>query len=76
MSDDSDDELFVSYLTRYDRPRIIRDRSNFFELYDEREFRVRFRLGKVSTLALLTKIEDALEYPSNRNDALPPMYQL
>jgi len=76
MSDDSDDELFVSYLARYDRPRLIRDRSNFFELYDEREFVERFRLSKVSTLALLTKVEDALEYPSNRNDALPLLYQL
>lgn len=76
MSDDSDDELFVSYLVRYDRPRIIRDRTNFFEYYDELKFRERFRLSKVSTLALLSKIESQLEYQSNRNAALPPMYQL
>jgi hypothetical protein len=74
--DDSDDELFLSYVTLYDRPRIIRDRSNLLECYDEDKFRERFRLSKVSTLTVLTKIEHHLEYASNRNAALSPIHQL
>lgn len=73
---DDDDQLFVTYLAMHNRPRIIRDRTNFFELYDDDKFRERFRLTKVTTLTLLTKIEKELEYLSDRNNALPPILQL
>ena len=40
----------------------IRNISNFFEHYDEREFRERFRLSMVSECRVLTNVEEALEY--------------
>lgn len=57
---DSDDD----YVPR--RPRWIKERANYFEDYDDKDFAVRFRLSKEATLCLLAKIEYKLEYSSNR----------
>jgi nuclease HARBI1 len=73
----SDDQLFLQYLAmQLAPPRVIRDRSNAFEEYDDRTFQERFRMTKVSTLILLGKVELQLQHASDRNHALPPMYQL
>jgi len=61
--DSSGDELFDAFQTR---PRWIRERSEFFDDYDDVDFQTRFRLSKRSTLAVLAEIEHALEFPSDR----------
>lgn len=69
--------MLLRYLLMLNKPkRVIRDRSNCFEVYDDQLFQERFRLTKVSTLLLLGKIEDELQHNSDRNNALPPMLQL
>jgi len=50
----SDEQLFLLYLAKYDRPRHLCDRQNPFEKFDDGQFIERFRLTKVTTLALLT----------------------
>ena len=72
----SDEHLFLLYLAKYDRPRHLRDRQNPFEKFDDGQFIEHFRLTKATTLALLAKIEHYLEYQSDRNQPLPPIYQL
>jgi len=77
MSDVPDDILFLQYLSKYATPpRPLRDRADPFSELDDGQFHERFRLTKLSTLLLLTKIESSLEYSSDRNNALPPMLQL
>lgn len=63
LIDDSDSG---EEILRPRRPRVFRERSHYFESYDDNDFAVRFRLSKASTLFLLSKIEHRLEYISNR----------
>lgn len=48
------------------RPRIYRERPDFFAKYDDVDFFRRYRLSKESVLFLLEKIKVFLEFPSNR----------
>ncbi|XP_063223384.1 putative nuclease HARBI1 isoform X2 [Bacillus rossius redtenbacheri] len=72
FEEDSDGDDFIPLR----RPRTIRERSNYFESYDEVEFRTHFRLSKQSAHRLLEMIEAHLEYPSDRNMSVSPMQQL
>ena len=72
----SDEQLFLLYLVKYDWPRHLRDRQNSFEKFDDGQSIERFWLTKATTLALLAKMEHCLEYPSDRNQQLPPVHQL
>ena len=47
------------------RPRLLRERNDWFQTYDESDFVRRFRLSKASALLLLEEIEHRLEYPSD-----------
>ncbi|KAF9409261.1 hypothetical protein HW555_011296 [Spodoptera exigua] len=58
---DSDDE----YIMR--RPRWIKERSEHFLNYDDMDFKIRFRLSKAAAYDLLLKIEDKLEFLSERS---------
>ncbi|KAL4710737.1 hypothetical protein ACJJTC_004382 [Scirpophaga incertulas] len=49
-------------------PRIFPTRRNYYEEYDAKAFKTRFRLSKESTMAVLSLIENKLEYP---NDNMP-----
>lgn len=60
-SDSSEEEQFVVR-----RPRWIKERNNWFDDYDDEDFAMRFRLSKSSTLSVLAKIENNLEYISDR----------
>ena len=57
-------------------PRVIRDRSNPFEEFDDGEFFDRFRLSKASVQCLLEMIKSDLEYTSLRNNFIPPILKL
>lgn len=61
--EDSDDELAEEV---YRRPRWIRERQNFFDDYDEKDFVTHFRLSKKSTLHVLEQIENRLEFLTDR----------
>jgi len=78
-SDSSDDEinwtLFLAYIDQLPT-RTIRDRSNPFNLYDDVEFRSRFRLTKECVGTLLGLIENNLEFNSRRNVPVSPLNQL
>ena len=63
LSDSDDDELLI-YDVR--RPRWIRERNNYFEEYDDVDFKTRFRLSKESVLSVLDHIEHQLEFPTDR----------
>lgn len=60
LIEDSDSD--EDYIPR--RPRWIRERNDYFDNYDDRDFAIRFRLSKEATLCLLSKIEHQLEYRS------------
>ena len=56
--------------------RTIRDRSNNpLENFNDEEFRLRYRLQKNVVITLLHLIESDLEYPTARNDYVPPILQ-
>ena len=50
----SDEQSFLLYLAKYDRPRHLCDRQNPFEKFDDGQFIERFWLTMATTLALLT----------------------
>lgn len=55
-----DDDVIVR------RPRWLRERCDFFELYDEVDFKIHFRLSKQSAMYVLELIENRLEYPTEK----------
>ena len=75
--DDVDDlEMFqiFSYINRSER--IFKDRTNPFDLYDENTFRQKNRLSKGLVVNLTSLLKDELESITNRNNPLPPLYQI
>jgi exopolyphosphatase/pppGpp-phosphohydrolase len=52
------------------RIRFIRNREDPFELLDDREFKQRFRLSKMTVANLLEEIGPAIEPKTNRNKSL------
>lgn len=48
------------------RPRLFRERPDFFSKYDDADFLSRYRLSKETVLFLLDKIEPCLEYSDDR----------
>lgn len=50
----------------YTRPRLYRERPDYFTKYDDLDFFRRYRLSKDSVLFLLEKIEQHLEFKDNR----------
>ena len=57
-------------------PRIYRDRSNPFELYDDVGFLYRFRLDRNTVLWLLDQLEGQLDKIQNKGISVPPVIQL
>lgn len=60
-SDESDNEG----LGQFRRARWIREREDFFEDYDEVDFKTHFRLSRRSALLVLDRIENNLEFPTD-----------
>lgn len=58
------------------RRRVYPDRRNLFEILDEREFKIRFRLSRQSVMYILHLIGDQLEPPTKRNKAICARDQL
>jgi hypothetical protein len=58
------------------RIRFIRNREDPFELLDDREFKQRFRLSKMTVANLLEEIGPAIEPKTNRNKSINARLQL
>lgn len=48
------------------RARLIQERTDYFDLLDDLDFETRFRLSKRSALNILERIEDHLEFPTDK----------
>ncbi|CAI6357754.1 unnamed protein product [Macrosiphum euphorbiae] len=74
-NDDEDNEdEFIIFAIR--RPRWIRERAEDFDTMDDTDFVTRYRLSKPTVLSMLEKIEDALEFETDRNNCISPINQL
>ncbi|XP_051165640.1 putative nuclease HARBI1 [Leptopilina boulardi] len=70
----SDDEDLLPIINR--RPRIIKDRINYMETFDDVDFVRRFRLSKNTVNELLIEIQDQLQSATQRNHAISPIIQV
>ncbi len=57
------------------RQRIIRDKSNPFDVFSPREIKERYRYSQETILWLAAELIE-LEHPTRKNNALPPFMQL
>lgn len=48
------------------RPRLVRERHNFMEVFNEKQFHMRFRLKKDTVLNLLGEIEPQITTRTNK----------
>ncbi|XP_033228877.1 putative nuclease HARBI1 [Belonocnema kinseyi] len=69
-----DDDEMLNHVQR--RPRIFRERVNYFETMDDFDFFTLFRLTKITVETLLLQIEESLQHATERNNAIPPRIQL
>jgi hypothetical protein len=81
VSDDSDDEFLTLAAAYIDwelqrRPRMLRDRSDPINNYNDVEFRMRFRLPKQSVVDLTTRLRDQLEHRMRRHWQLSVVNQV
>ena len=63
-SDDEIEEDIYVFIRR--RPRIFKERVNFFDNFDDIDFQTRFRLSKVCVRDLLNQIEGVLSHATER----------
>lgn len=63
---DDEDEIDDVVIAMQRRPRIIYERINYLELYDNHDFINRFRLSKETFRTLLGLIEAEISPPSQR----------
>lgn len=59
-SSSEDEEIIIR------RPKIYKNRKNYFEIYDELDFFERFRLTKTAVQGILQEIEHMIKLPTNR----------
>ena len=71
-------ELITLYVNsvRVVSPRFFRDRSDPLSVYNDEQFRMRFRLSKNSVVELANAVHDQLLHGSCRIGVLPPIYQI
>ena len=66
-----------SYRPSYGKkPRTFRSRSLFFDMYDERDFKRRFRVSKVMAMLIIDGVKDQVEHPTEQNHALSAELQV
>lgn len=63
--DNNEEDDMIIFAVR--RPRWIRERAEEFDNLDDRDFITRYRLTKLSVLSVLEKIEESLEYETDRS---------
>lgn len=65
MESDCDYEIIAKVIVER-RPRIMRERRNFFTFYDEEDFRCRFRISKKAAWTILELIRHKIKHNSDR----------
>jgi len=63
-NESNEDDEFIMLAIR--RPRWIRERAEDFDNLDDTDFVTRYRLSKSTVLSILEKIENALEFETDR----------
>ncbi|XP_066593221.1 putative nuclease HARBI1 [Prorops nasuta] len=76
LDDNESDDENTGQLQHSRRPRIIRERINWYEIYDGKDFKCRFRISKDLVGMVLSRIEQKIVHNSERNNAIPPIIQL
>ena len=67
----------IEFLDKINRKeRILKDRENLLESYDDANFKDRFHLSKQTVINVLLMIQDELTFLTNRNKPLSPLFQL
>lgn len=66
FSSDDDEEVIHFMQRQQRRPRVIKERRNYFDELDDIEFSTRFRLSKQSVLQVLERIEHQLEFNTDK----------
>ena len=56
--------------------RVVRDRSNPFDVFSDEEFKYRFRFRKETVLSLMQLLSADLEHGVPRNNIFPPILQI
>lgn len=70
----SDDEVISEYILMR-RPKVFRLRSSPLDIWDEEDFRKRYRISKETVVWIVTEIEDGLKRLTPRNYAVTPLEQ-
>ncbi|XP_067214514.1 putative nuclease HARBI1 [Linepithema humile] len=73
---DESDECDNLNKKNFKKLHIIKLRNNYFNICEEKDFQRRFVISKKSFEMLLQKIENKIQYNTNRNAAIPPVIQL
>lgn len=76
FADEIDEENVALPANRVRRPKLLRNRSNPFEIFDDFDFKARFRFNKVTVMALLHKFGHHLEPLNRRNRPISSINQL
>lgn len=58
------------------RERVVRDRTNPLDMYNDEELFQRFRFSRVEIFSLVDELSDDLRFQADRNAALTPTLQL
>lgn len=66
LNSSDDDGEIIDFIEYERRPYIIRQRENYFDVMDEKDFFMRFRLKKATVIQILERIEHELETPTDR----------
>uniref|UniRef100_A0A8D8RF09 Nuclease HARBI1 n=3 Tax=Cacopsylla melanoneura TaxID=428564 RepID=A0A8D8RF09_9HEMI len=72
----SDEEDYLPPANGPRRQALVRERMDLFNMWNETQFFMRFRLRKESVLDLLGKIEHLIRTRTTRNNAIPPLHRL
>ncbi|XP_066596953.1 putative nuclease HARBI1 [Prorops nasuta] len=78
IDDDHDEFNLLDHesIYNYRRPRLIKPRIDWFNLYDAIDFVTRFRITKENFVIILEKIEHKIRSQTERNNCIPPIIQL
>ncbi|XP_072163239.1 putative nuclease HARBI1 [Diadema setosum] len=58
------------------RERIFRDRLHPLDAYDDHQLRKLYRFSRAGCIAIINRLAPRIQYPTNRNMALPPSLQV
>jgi len=68
--------MFCEEEERVRRPIIFRDRTNTMEFLEERDIVERYRMPRDNIYEVVRLVQDAVESPTMRSYAIPPLLQV